>query len=824
MVKDSLANPLEGVIISLHPLGEKTYLNYTSSDQFGGFELVTNSKVDSLEIHFRMMSFKTDTLMVSNSSQEVFSALYESSEKLREVKLKTVPISQRGDTISYGVDGFKSSNDRVLSDVLKKMPGLEVDPNGVIRYQGKAINKYYVEGMDLLGGRYKLANENIPVDAVAKVQVLENHQPLKVLDSLVFSDQAAINIKLKKKNTWIGTMKLGLFYPIGGMMDATPMNFSSSRQDLFSLKANTLGENLSEETKVLTFDDLFNFKRNPLNHSSFSGIIPVSTPPFDPVLWNDNKSVLGSVNHLEKLTKDKQLRVNISAIRDQQDLSESTYTRIFTPDGEISLVEDKTNSLISKVLKGEINFELNSSKKYINNKLRFNLSDKDQLGYISEGNINQDYDSPYGSLFNDFQLVSRQGMKTQNFRSRIGYDSNQESLIVDGNSQEVHLERVFSDSQISWGNRKGRWSRNYKLGFASLYSALDSDLLNSEQGFTNNLKTNEFEPYVNPSLGYRADRFRMNFRFPLSYKLYQVDNDTENFLLFQPSLSFNFKINAKWEMRLSGGTSAKQGTISTLYDNYIMTNYRSIKRYDGVISETQNYRGSYKVEYKQLVKGFFAHLQYGYSQKHQNLIYNYNYNDQGGLDLEAVLFDNISTTQNLSAKLTKIFPRAGLFLSWSPRMSWSQIPQFFGQEYALVNYQNTASEFSIDYSGLSWVEWHIKYTPSKNKTSSTTSQSATILNQTLDSKLIFNPWENHALGVKYLGYFNAIDQVENSNHFLECFYRYKIPKSKFELEFYGYNLLGINSYSNISSSNTVFVENTLSLRPRQFGVKTSFSL
>jgi hypothetical protein len=58
------------------------------------------------------------------------------------------------------VNSFSKEQDRSIGDVLKRMPGIEVLPDGKILYQGKAINKYYIEGLDLLEGKYNLANEN----------------------------------------------------------------------------------------------------------------------------------------------------------------------------------------------------------------------------------------------------------------------------------------------------------------------------------------------------------------------------------------------------------------------------------------------------------------------------------------------------------------------------------------------------------------------------------------------------------------------------------------------------------------------------------------
>jgi hypothetical protein len=87
------------------------------------------------------------------------------------------------------------------------MPGIEVLPDGKILYQGK-VNKYYIEGLDLLEGKYNLANDNLPYQEVSQVQILENHQPIKTLDSLQFSDRTALNIKLKNTYTFTGQARL----------------------------------------------------------------------------------------------------------------------------------------------------------------------------------------------------------------------------------------------------------------------------------------------------------------------------------------------------------------------------------------------------------------------------------------------------------------------------------------------------------------------------------------------------------------------------------------------------------------------------------------
>lgn len=78
------------------------------------------------------------------------------------------------------------------------MPGIDVDESGRITYQGKAINKLNIEGLDLMGNRYNQATRNMPAEAVAQVQVMENNQPIKARQGKVNNDRATLNLKLKK--------------------------------------------------------------------------------------------------------------------------------------------------------------------------------------------------------------------------------------------------------------------------------------------------------------------------------------------------------------------------------------------------------------------------------------------------------------------------------------------------------------------------------------------------------------------------------------------------------------------------------------------------
>ena len=111
-----------------------------------------------------------------------------------------MPVTIRGDTLIYNADSFKNGTERKLEDVLKKLPGVEINDDGQIEVEGKIVAKVMVEGKEFFDGDSKLATKNIPANAVDKVQVLKTYSEVGQLSGVTNNqDNIAINIKLKRR-------------------------------------------------------------------------------------------------------------------------------------------------------------------------------------------------------------------------------------------------------------------------------------------------------------------------------------------------------------------------------------------------------------------------------------------------------------------------------------------------------------------------------------------------------------------------------------------------------------------------------------------------
>ncbi len=120
-------------------------------------------------------------------------------------------IVEKKDTVIYNVSEFLTGNEEKLRDLLNKLPGLHVDRNNVVTYNGEVVRAILVEYDRFFTGDPSLAVKFIPADAVDKVEVLEAHNEFKVLQGLGINDELALNIHLKedKKQFFFGEGKLG---------------------------------------------------------------------------------------------------------------------------------------------------------------------------------------------------------------------------------------------------------------------------------------------------------------------------------------------------------------------------------------------------------------------------------------------------------------------------------------------------------------------------------------------------------------------------------------------------------------------------------------
>ena len=166
------------------------------------------------EIEIEQTGFETLVKKIElngNKSEKIKLVKGGETVSLQETIIKAQQaIKVKGDTIEFDADSFKVGNEEVLEDILKKLPGIEVQ-NGKVMYQGKEMSQVTVGGREVLGGNQKLLNKNLPSDAVSKIQLNTKFKSNPFSSSLQEDEQFSLNIELKEdmKSLAFGNATLG---------------------------------------------------------------------------------------------------------------------------------------------------------------------------------------------------------------------------------------------------------------------------------------------------------------------------------------------------------------------------------------------------------------------------------------------------------------------------------------------------------------------------------------------------------------------------------------------------------------------------------------
>ena len=211
-VSDSLQQPLQYANILAVPVADNIDVTFAITNQDGNYKLQLE-KNQNYTVTTSFLGFSPnveDVNLDKDTSNNII--LKENLDQLDEVTITyTPPMVVKKDTIVYLTDKFVTGEERKLKDVLKKLPGVDVDRSGNVTVNGTKVSKVLVENKTFFTGDSKLAVNNIPADAVDKVEVLDNYNDVAMLKGLQDSDDMALNIKLKedKKKFMFGDIEAG---------------------------------------------------------------------------------------------------------------------------------------------------------------------------------------------------------------------------------------------------------------------------------------------------------------------------------------------------------------------------------------------------------------------------------------------------------------------------------------------------------------------------------------------------------------------------------------------------------------------------------------
>jgi hypothetical protein len=202
-VTDTTQSPLNSVTLKLYISGTKdTLITFSRANGSFTFSGVASSKfiviVSSMgyETYVGNYNFTESTMNIR--LEEITMLPY--AKILEEVVIhNSPPVVIKTDTIEYNAESFKIKSDAYVEDLLKKLPGLQVNKSGVITAQGKQVTKIKVNGKDFFGGDIKTATQELPSNLIDKVQVIDDYGDVAAVSGIKNGEpDKVINLQLKK--------------------------------------------------------------------------------------------------------------------------------------------------------------------------------------------------------------------------------------------------------------------------------------------------------------------------------------------------------------------------------------------------------------------------------------------------------------------------------------------------------------------------------------------------------------------------------------------------------------------------------------------------
>jgi uncharacterized membrane protein YgcG len=194
---------LASATISIVKSKDSSLVSFARSNEKGDFSvksvpagsyLISVSYVGFLQQWIAFKTGKNAVIDLSNIYMQDASSL-----STVTVTARRAPVVINGDSIEFNAENFKTAPNAVVEDLLKKMPGIEVDKSGAITVNGKTVTKVFVNGKEFFTGDPKMATRNLPADAIDKIQVYDRKSDQSMFTGIDDgSEETAINLKVKK--------------------------------------------------------------------------------------------------------------------------------------------------------------------------------------------------------------------------------------------------------------------------------------------------------------------------------------------------------------------------------------------------------------------------------------------------------------------------------------------------------------------------------------------------------------------------------------------------------------------------------------------------
>lgn len=615
-VKDAqTGEPIAGAIV-------KAKGAFTSTDSDGGFILKLKADVDS--VSFRSMGYESLTLPDTADMSEV--RLNQKATQLNDVIVEAPDIYAKGDTLVFNVARYANAKDNAIIDVIKRLPGIKVKEDGTIEYQGKPINKFYLDGNDFIGGQYGLATNNISYKDVKSVEIMENHQPVKALEGIEFPEEAGINLKLKEdaRSRWVGVAQAATgvqpFLYDGSIF---AMRMARKVQNMFTLKADNTGWNPANEIRDHSFGEMFSWEYASSLWPEYINADHI-TAPLSEKRTRNNLSWLANAITAWK-SSDTSMRLKLNYTGDRLDYTSGVTTDYFSSQIP-AFIQNNSQRTQNNNMDLQFNSETNKRSYYLKDRLTLSGAiEKSNSAITGSFDLSQLVDRKRLQAENDLKLVKRNEKRLFTLTSRNTFSHRPDQLLVSGEKDALQSVGT-SDFRSTTETRFGKLTRFWKH-YITAGVDLDHHRINSRLSGMGNFDNKGIHVafisnlYITPQTDYERNGWRMSIKVPVKWLHYAMAGQ-HDYINVSPHYSLRRQLTSKSE--LSGSVSYGLGSPQPFLniDVPILSDYRNLLIAHNPDRYSHDFGGSLSYRYRNPIKSMFFNLSGGYSHRRNTIMSN----------------------------------------------------------------------------------------------------------------------------------------------------------------------------------------------------------
>ena len=833
-------------------------ITYTYTDELGKY-ILKNEKTGQFVLIASAMGFEQKSVAISleNETKTLEFVLLPKATELKEIIIESKrPYTIKNDSIIFNADSYKQGNEQTVEDLLKKIPGLNIDANGTIKVGNQEIEKVMIDGDDMFEKGYKILTKNMPVNPIDQVQLLQNYSNNKHLKGIENSTKVALNLTLKEdaKRVWFGNMQAGYGVISGNRYEfrSNLMNFGKKNKYYFLTNLNNTGNDATGDISNLIRPYRFDEPASIGDDQTVNSLLGLAfdTPNLKQKRVNFNNAEMLSLNSIFTLSNKVKLKTLGFLNTDENDffrnssqqfsVGTSTFTNTedfigrktqITGFGKIDLIYD-----ISKTKTFEYTGKFNQTNEKNRSDLLFNTNLLNEK--LNANNQLIDQKIVFTNKFKE-KKVFLLSARYINEKTPQNYSVNQ-FIFSDLFSENANNTKQFSENKMQFAGVEGHLldkKKNGDLLEIKVGNQLRIDGLNTQFEIFNNENVIATPINYQNKLTYTTNDLYLlaKYRFKLkSFTLlteadaHQLFNQLNNFevktnqnpFFIMPKIGLDWKINEKNKILTSYSYTTSNAGVLDVYSGFLQTGFRSFSKGLEEFNQLNSSSAILNYTYGSWGDKFFANTFIMYSKN----------ND--------FFSTNSVITQNYSQS-EKIIIKDREFLSIS-----SSIDRYFKpiKSNLKINFGATKTNFknSVNNSNLREIKnlnadygfelrsgfrgffnYHIGSKWNYNQVETTIKNSFTDSMSFLDLSFMFSDRFNvQVQSERY--FFGNLDKENNKYYFLDLETRYVVKENKLTFSLSGNNLLNTEKFRSYSISDINISQTEYRLMPRYVLLKMEY--